>query len=181
MSIRIWNDWLPKIPKEVLINPLNMINSVESGTGSGVDLKKTRRTKSVLADPMKVDRLPPHSTEAEQGVLGCVLLSPNDSMGECIQKFKAGSEVFYDLKHRTIYEALVEMYDAKEAIDSITVQQRLRDRQQLEAVGGLAYLSSLPDSVPSAANLPYYLDIVRAEVPPPEDHSDLHRGGRPGL
>src|SRR5436190_1212579 len=53
------------------------------------------------------------------------------------------------------------MYDAKEAIDLITLQQRLKDKQQLDAVGGLAYLSSLPDAVPSAANLDYYVSIVR--------------------
>ena len=60
-----------------------------------------------------------------------------------------------------LFDLLVEMYDRKEAIDLITVQQRLQDRNQLEAVGGLTYLSSLMDAVPSAANLTYYLDIVR--------------------
>jgi replicative DNA helicase len=69
--------------------------------------------------------------------------------------------VLYDLRHRHLYEVLAEMYDHKEAIDLLTVQQRLKDRNQLEAVGGLAYLSSLPDAVPSAANLSYYTDIVR--------------------
>src|SRR5947208_10652376 len=82
-------------------------------------------------------------------------------MGLCIERFKAGLEIYYDLRHRHIYEMLVEMYDHKEAIDLLTVQQRLKDGNQLEAVGGLAYLSSLPDAVPSAANLTYYMDIVR--------------------
>src|SRR5207244_872044 len=139
-----------------------MIDTIDAVAGSaGVDLKKARRKPASLADPLKVDRLPPHSVEAEQGVLGCALLSPNEALGECIQKLKAASEVFYDLRHRTIYEAMVEMYDRKEPIDPITLQQRLKDRQQLDAVGGLAYLSSLPDAVPSAANLDYYLGIVR--------------------
>ena len=139
-----------------------MIDSIDSEAGgSSVDLKKARRKKSAPADLSKVDRLPPHSIEAEQGVLGCVLLSPLECMGECIEKFKSGPEVFYDLRHRTIYEAAVEMYDRKEPIDPITLQQRLKDRQQLEAIGGLAYLSSLPDAVPSAANLSYYQEIVR--------------------
>ncbi len=139
-----------------------MIDTLETEGGSApVDLTKARRAKPAPADPAKVDRLPPHSMEAEQGVLGCVLLSPNECLGEAIEKFKGSAEAFYDLRHRTIYELLVEMYDRKEAIDPITVQQRLKDRQQLEAVGGLAYLSSLPDAVPSAANLGYYLEIVR--------------------
>src|SRR5438034_1865307 len=139
-----------------------MIETIEPSTASAdVDLKKSRRKPQSLADPLKVDRLPPHSVEAEQGVLGCALLSPQECLGECIEKLKSASEVFYDLRHRTIYEVMVEMYDQKQAIDLITLQQRLKDRQQLDAVGGLPYLSSLPDAVPSAANLSYYLGIVR--------------------
>ena len=139
-----------------------MITPMESENGTtAVDLTRTRRQKPPPANPAKVDRLPPHSIEAEQGVLGCVLQAPNECLGETIEKFKPGSEVFYDLRHRTIYELLVEMFDRKEAIDLITVQQRLKDHQQLEAVGGLGYLSSLPDAVPSAANLQYYVEIVR--------------------
>ncbi|HEY0455533.1 MAG TPA: replicative DNA helicase [Verrucomicrobiae bacterium] len=139
-----------------------MINSLENEAGgAGVDLKKSRRTRQPLADPGKIDRLPPHSLEAEQGVLGCVMLSPNECLGETIEKIKQGGEVFYDLRHRSIYELLVEMYDKKEAIDLITIQQRLKDRQQLDAIGGLAYLASLPDAVPSSANLPYYVEIIR--------------------
>ena len=75
-----------------------------------------------MAEAAKVDRLPPHAPEAEQGVLGCVLLSPNECMGECIEKFKQGAEVFYDLRHQTIFSTLVEMYDSREAIDVITLQ-----------------------------------------------------------
>ncbi len=139
-----------------------MIDSVSEGASASADLKKSRRKKAGFSEAAsKVDRLPPHSPEAEQGVLGCVLLSPNECVGECVEKFKAGAEVFYDLRHQTIFEALVEMYDSREAIDLITLQQRLKNKQLLEEVGGLAYLSSLPDTVPSAANLSYYLDIVQ--------------------
>ena len=136
-----------------------MIDAAQSPPSSSVDLTKSpgRRTNG---DTL-IDRLPPHSNEAEQGVLGCILLSPPDCMGTCIEKFKRGSEVFYDLRHQHIYEVLAEMYDAKEPIDLITLQQRLRDRKQIDAVGGLAYLSSLADAVPSAANLEYYVNIVR--------------------
>ncbi len=139
-----------------------MIDPIDSETArASVDLKKSGRKRVARAEGSKVDRLPPHSLEAEQGVLGCVLLAPTECLGECIEKFKSGAEVFYDLRHRTIYEALVEMFDHKEPIDAITLQQRLKDRQQLEPVGGLAYLSALPDTVPTAANLGYYLEIVR--------------------
>ena len=137
-----------------------MTDSVAEGAGPRADLKHARRRKE-STNAGRVDRLPPHSPEAEQGVLGCVLLSPNDCMGQCIEKFKGGAEVFYDLRHQTIFTMLAEMYDKREGIDVITLQQRLKDKQLLEEVGGIAYLSALPDAVPSAANLSYYLDIVQ--------------------
>jgi replicative DNA helicase len=140
-----------------------MIDSVDTiENQSAPDLRKPRRRSPATAGMQapSLDRLPPHSVEAEQGVLACALLSPQDCMGECIQKFKRGGEMFYDLRHRTLYEALVEMYDSKAAIDLITLQQWLKDRKLLDAVGGMEYLLPLPDRVPSAANLKYYLDIV---------------------
>ncbi|HHY85306.1 MAG TPA: replicative DNA helicase [Verrucomicrobia bacterium] len=136
-----------------------MIDSVSAEAASAPDLKRARRRKPA-AEPASVDRLPPHSPEAERGVLGCILLSPNDCMGLAIEKLKGGADVFYDLRHRTIFTTLVEMYDKREAIDIITLQQRLKDKQLLEQVGGLAAIASLPDAVPSAANISYYLDIV---------------------
>ena len=142
-----------------------MIDSVE-GEHAGappVDLKKSRRRKNDLAamSVPRIDRLPPHSVEAEQGVLGCILISPQECMGVCIERFKQGAEVFYDLRHQQIFELLAQMYDQKGAIDLITVQQRLKDVNQLEAIGGITYLAALADSVPSSANLAYYADIVR--------------------
>ncbi len=127
----------------------------------GGDFKRSRRSKAPAVDLMKLDRLPPHSLEAEQGVLGCVLLAPNESLGLCVDKLKGGAEAFYDLRHQTLYELLVGMYDRKDPIDLITVQQKLKDAGTLEGVGGLAYLSNLMDAVPSAANLSYYVEIMR--------------------
>ena len=140
-----------------------MIDSVSETAGAAADLKKARRQKAARADVRPaIDRLPPHSPEAEQGVLGCVLLSPNECMGECLEKIRGdGRDVFYDLRHQTIFETLVTMFDTREAIDVITLQQRLKDKQLLEQVGGIAYLAQLQDAVPSAANLSYYLDIVQ--------------------
>lgn len=137
-----------------------MIDSIhpESG-GPSADLKKTRR-KKISSDPIRTDRLPPHSIEAEQGVLGAVLLSPNDNMGECIEKFKSGAEVFYDLRHQAIFQVLIEMYDGKQPIDLITLQQKLKDKQQLDAIGGFAYLASLPDKAGTAGHLGSYAQII---------------------
>jgi replicative DNA helicase len=138
-----------------------MIDSVTEEGASAADLKRTKRVRRSETAAAIVDRLPPHADDMERGVLGCVLLSPNECMGECIEKFRDNAEVFYDLRHQTIFTALTEMYDKRDAIDVITLQQRLKDKQLLEQVGGIAYLSALPDAVPSAANLSYYLDIVQ--------------------
>ena len=147
-----------------------MIDSVSDplpggAADAGTDLKRTRRQRGDRRAPAaagNVDRLPPHSLECEQGVLGCTLLDPNQCIGECIEKLKDdGKLAFYDLRHQTIYETLTEMFNARSAIDLITVQQNLKDRQLLDQVGGIAYLSQLQDAVPSAANLSYYLDHVR--------------------
>jgi replicative DNA helicase len=108
------------------------------------------------------DRLPPHSLEMEQGVLGCIMLSPADGLAECLNKLKGdGSKAFYDLRHQLIYQVMRQMHEQREPIDLITLQQRLKDRDVLDQVGGIPYLSQLQDAVPSAANLSYYLDIVR--------------------
>jgi replicative DNA helicase len=140
-----------------------MIDTVTDMTSAPADLKAGRRRKAPAPNavsPGGIDRLPPHAPEAEQGVLGCILLAPNECLGECVAKFKPGGEVFYDLRHQTIFNTLVEMYDQRQAIDLITLQQRLKDKQLLEQVGSINYLMTLPNTVPSAANLTYYLDIV---------------------
>ena len=144
------------------MSSVHMIDSVSETAGAAADLKKARRQKAAQQRGPTVDRLPPHSPEAEQGVLGCALLSPNECVGECIEKLKdGGQEVFYDLRHQTIYEMLAAMFNERMPIDVITVQQRLKDKQLLDQVGGIAYLAQLQDAVPSAANLSYYLDIVQ--------------------
>lgn len=111
----------------------------------------------------ELDILPPHSQEAEAGVIGCVLLSPQESIPKIVERFGDGeSQVppFYDTRHQLLWDAILEMDRSGESIDLITLPQRLRDRDQLDSVGGISYISKLCDSVHSSANLPYYLDIV---------------------
>lgn len=107
-----------------------------------------------------VDRLPPHSEEAERGVLGCILLAPADGMLECRDKL-AGPEVFYDIRHQVIYETMLALSETVENFDLITLVTALKARQQFEPIGGMAYLAELPESVPSAANLTHYLGILK--------------------
>ena len=108
-----------------------MIDSVSDSAGAGPDLKKGRRQKTLAErGATLLDRLPPHAPDMEQGVLGCILLSPNECIGLCVEKLKDdGKEAFYDLRHQTIYETLSTMFNARQPIDLITVQQHLKDRQ----------------------------------------------------
>jgi len=139
---------------------IDSVSSESEATGSP-DLKRSRRRKPRTDTAATVfDRLPPHAIEAEQGVLGCILLDPPHCLGECVEKCKKGSEVFYDLRHQVIYDTLIDMLNEGEAIDVITLQQRLKNKKQLDVVGGIAYLASLADAVPSPANLKFYLNIV---------------------
>lgn len=122
--------------------------------------RKPGRQRPASVDLSNLDRLPPHSIEAEQGVLGCILLSPRESLDK-LPSLRIGPESFYDLRHATLLHAFLAMDHAHQPIDLITVQQWLRNGDQLEGIGGLAYLSGLMDAVPSAANLAYYAETVR--------------------
>jgi replicative DNA helicase len=106
-----------------------------------------------------IHRSPPQSVEAEQGVLGSMLISPREAIAECVEKIN--EEYFYVPAHQTIYNVLVDLWNAGQAIDLITFTQVLRDRNMLESVGGAAFVTSLFTFVPTAANVQYYLDIVR--------------------
>src|SRR5438309_5439739 len=106
-----------------------------------------------------IHRTPPHSVEAEQGVLGSMLISPRDAIAECVEKIN--EEYFHGPAHQTVYTVLVELWNAGQAIDLITFTQVLRDRNLLESLGGASFVTGLFTFVPTAANVQYYLDIVR--------------------
>ena len=106
-----------------------------------------------------IHRTPPHSVEAEQGVLGSMLISPRETIAECVEKIN--EEYFYVPAHETIYNVLVDLWNGGQAIDLITFTQVLRDRNLLDGVGGAAFVTSLFTFVPTAANVQYYLEIVR--------------------
>lgn len=113
-----------------------------------------------MSQPDNIDRLPPHSIEAEQALLGCIFLAPDETIPVCITRIAEDTEVFYDLRHKRIYEILIQMYDEREPIDTVTVMTWMQFQGCLEEVGGISYLSQLPSFTPSAANLPSYLQTV---------------------
>jgi replicative DNA helicase len=135
----------------------------KAGNGAGRGSPARSGEKVVPISPtgsaQDIHRTPPHSVDAEQGVLGSMLISPRETIAECVEKIN--EEYFYVPAHRTIYTALVDLWNAGQAIDLITFTQVLRDRHLLDSVGGAAFVTSLFTFVPTAANVGYYLDIVR--------------------
>ncbi len=104
-------------------------------------------------------RMLPASPDAEKGVISSFLLAPREVGGFCAEK-ALRPEAFHIPAHATTYGQLLEMWDANEPIDPITLTQRLRDKNMLEAAGGAAFISGLFDFLPTAANANYYLEIV---------------------
>lgn len=100
----------------------------------------------------------PQNVEAERGLLGSILLSPREVLNDCAEQIT--EEAFYSPAHGTIFRVLVEMWSANQQIDVITLTNRLRDLNLLDAVGGPGAVTELFGFVPTAANAPHYLDIV---------------------
>ncbi|MCL1888059.1 MAG: replicative DNA helicase [Kiritimatiellaeota bacterium] len=111
------------------------------------------------ANDAPATRLPPHSTEAERGLLGAILLDAPRVVDIC-QGAGLQPEAFYHPAHRLVYEAVAELQKAHSAIDQITVGERLATRGRLDDVGGPLALERLADQA-TAAHAEYYLDLVR--------------------
>jgi len=103
------------------------------------------------------DRTMPHNLEAEMAVIGAILLD-----GEAIVTAmeRITEDDFYRAAHQYIFAAMSELYQEQEPVDLVTLTARLQNKQQLEEVGGVSYLADLANSVPTAANVDYYAQIV---------------------
>ncbi|HWR98546.1 MAG TPA: replicative DNA helicase [Candidatus Methanoperedens sp.] len=108
-----------------------------------------------------LDRLPPQSLEAEQSVLGAVLLD-NAVLPRVIEILQP--EDFYRGAHRRLYAAMLDLFERDESIDLITLRERLEQKNELAEVGGAVYLASLVDQVPTAANVAHHARIVREKA-----------------
>ncbi|TDF94373.1 replicative DNA helicase [Paenibacillus piri] len=110
-----------------------------------------------MNEGMFMDRIPPQNLEAEQAVLGAILLD-SDSLVTAMERIS--SDDFYRTSHQRIFESMVELAEENEPIDLITLTAALQNKQQLEDIGGIKYLSELANAVPTAANIDYYAQIV---------------------
>ncbi len=103
--------------------------------------------------------LPPHSIEAEQAVLGALILSEGEKLLDIEGHLSAVD--FYRENHRQLFDAILGLSESGQKIDIITLAEHLNEKGELERVGGLEYLSALNNDVPSTANVTAYADIVR--------------------
>ena len=103
-------------------------------------------------------RIPPQNVEAEQAVLGALLIEADavTTVAEILQQ-----EDFYRKSHQLIFETILRVSESGEPVDLITVTADLQDKGQIEEIGGVAYLANLANSVPTAANVDHYATIVK--------------------
>ena len=104
-----------------------------------------------------IQRIPPNNIEAEQSVLGAMLLD-KEAISTATE-FITGDD-FYREAHKEIFEAIVDIYNRGEPVDLITLTEKLKTRNTLEAVGGITFLTNLMDAVPTTHNVKYYPKIV---------------------
>ena len=108
-----------------------------------------------------LQKLPPQNIEAEQMVLGAILIE-NDSINKVIETLSPDD--FYKDTHRRIFKFMLDMFETGDAIDLVTLSDALRGKTGLEAVGGASYLATLVSLVPTAANIKYHARIVREKA-----------------
>lgn len=106
----------------------------------------------------RLNKMPPQNVEAEKSLLGCLMIDP-----EAITKVAdlLNAEDFYQEKHSQIYEAIVNLFEKRNAVDVLSVSNRLKEKKKLEALGGSSYLTSLVNCVPTATHVLDYATIVR--------------------
>jgi len=105
-----------------------------------------------------LSRIPPHSNEAEESVLGALLLDKDAVIA--VAGFLHADD-FYDERHRAIYECTIQLYEERSPIDVLTISDRLKKLKMLKIVGGSAYLAELANKVPTAAHVEHYGKIVK--------------------
>ncbi|MTI46228.1 replicative DNA helicase [Sporosalibacterium faouarense] len=111
----------------------------------------------MTADLKTLGKIPPHSIEGEQSVLGAMILD-KDAIVAATEILL--SEDFYKEAHKEIFESIVEIYDRDEPVDLITLSEELKKRGTLDAIGGVVYLADLSEAVSTTANIKYYCEIV---------------------
>jgi replicative DNA helicase len=106
-------------------------------------------------------RIPPHSSEAEESVLGALLLDRDAIIA--VAEFLRPTD-FYDERHKTVFECALELYEERVPIDVLTISEKLKKRKFLKKLGGVSYLVELTNQVPTAAHVEHYGKIVKDQA-----------------
>ena len=141
-----------------LIKPVENPLSNQGTTGKAGNTSYSQAVHS-LSTSKDVPRSLPFSEDGEKGVLCSLLLSPREVSDLCVLRLRP--DAFYIPAHQIIYNLVIEFSDKSKPIDFVSLKQGLKDRNQLEEIGGPEFLSSLYSFVPTAANAAYYIEIVR--------------------
>ena len=125
-----------------------------------IDEKPIRLPAGPVESPFqgRAVRIPPQNVEAEISTLGALLID-GSAIYKVIDVVRA--EDFYRPQHQAIFATIMELFDHREPVDVLSVSSKLREKNQLESAGGVAYLTNLVNSVPTSANVRYYAELVR--------------------
>lgn len=111
-----------------------------------------------MVTEVSLEKVPPQNLEAEMAVLGSMLIDEN-AIGVAVETLSSDS--FYKDSHRKIFEAILDLYNANKAVDLITMTNELKKKEALDEIGGASFLTAIVNSVPTAANISHYTNIVK--------------------
>ena len=122
---------------------------------------RKRQTDNIAAASTEMGNVPPQATDIEEAVIGAMMVNA-DCVDHAMDMLKP--EAFYDLKNRSIFEAIFELFNDRSPIDMLTVVERLRQKGTLNEVGGPARLASLTQKIGAGANVEYYVRILQQKA-----------------
>jgi replicative DNA helicase len=134
-----------------------MTNNQNSSTSKNVQTARQRELTGTASMELE-GRLPPQNIEAEQSVLGSLMLD-KEAIVRVADILKPDD--FYRTIHANIFQAMLELYEKNEPIDLLSLTNRLEEKKQLEEIGGASYLTSLVNTVPTAAHVVHYAKIIK--------------------
>lgn len=122
---------------------------------------RRKQTDNITAAATEMGNVPPQATDVEDAVLGAMMVS-TDSVDQVMDLLTPQS--FYDFKNRSIFEAMLDLFNERSPIDMLTVVEKMRQKGTLEEVGGPARLASLTQKVGTGANIEYYVRILKQKT-----------------
>ncbi|WP_080798032.1 replicative DNA helicase [Desulfamplus magnetovallimortis] len=112
-----------------------------------------------IMDPL-LEKVPPHDIDAEEAIISAVLID-NDTLIDVLEILKP--EDFYKKSHEKIFKSIAELFSRDEPVDLVTVATRLKEKEELEDIGGSAFLAAIADAAPMAVNAVHYAKIIKGK------------------